>query len=333
MKKRSLIWLLAALASLAIVAGVALAKSNYTIVTVVKITGINWFNRMEQGIKEYAASSGNNATQTGPAEADPAQQLSMIRDLVARKPDAIAVVPMDPATIEPVLKEAMDRGIVVVTHEATNQVNTMYDVEAFDNTAFGAGINENLANCMGGEGKWTVFVGSLGSKTHNQWADGGIENAAKNHPGMELVDPKNETFDDADKAYEKAKEMLRKYPDIKGFQGSASTDVIGIGRAIEEAGLNDSVCVFGAGLPSSSVEAIESGAIDGVGFWDPADAGKVMNIVATMVLNGEEIVDGMDLGVPGYEHISLVDGPGAGKIIFGNAMVFVNKDNMADYLF
>ncbi len=333
MKKRSLIWLLAALASLAIVAGVALAQNGYTMVTVVKITGINWFNRMEQGITEYAEASGNNATQTGPAEADPAQQLSMIRDLVARNPDAIAVVPMDPATIEPILKEAMDRGIVVVTHEATNQVNTMYDIEAFDNTAFGAGINENLANCMGGEGKWTVFVGSLGSKTHNQWADGGIANAADNYPNMELVDAKQETFDDADQAYEKAKEILRKYPDIKGFQGSASTDVIGIGRAIEEAGLNDSVCVFGAGLPGSSVEAIESGAIDGVGFWDPADAGKVMNIVAAMVLNGEEIVDGMDLGVPGYENIMLVDGAGAGKIIFGSAMVFVNRDNMADYLF
>lgn len=333
MKKRSLIWLLAGIASLAIVAGVALAQSNYKIVTVVKITGIGWFNRMEQGVTEYAEATGNDATQTGPAEADPAQQLSIIRDLVARKPDAIAVVPMDPATLEPILAEAMDRGIVVVTHEATNQVNTMYDIEAFDNTAFGAGINEVIANCMGGEGKWTVFVGSLGSKTHNQWADGGIANAADNYPNMELVDAKQETFDDADKAYEKAKEMLRKYPDIKGFQGSASTDVVGIGRAIDEAGLSDTVCLAGAGLPSSNVEMIEAGIIDGVGYWDPADAGKAMNVVAAMVLDGVEIVDGMDLGIPGYENIALVDGAGEGKIIFGKAMKFANKDNLADHLF
>ena len=50
-------------------------------------------------------------------------------------------------------------------------------------------------------------------------------------------DAKNESFNDANKAYEKAKEILRKHPDIKGFQGGAAIDVLGIGRAIEEAGL------------------------------------------------------------------------------------------------
>lgn len=36
---------------------------------------------------------------------------------------------------------------------------------------------------------------------------------------MTLVDPLNESFNDANRAYDKAKEIMRKYPDIKGFQG------------------------------------------------------------------------------------------------------------------
>jgi simple sugar transport system substrate-binding protein len=189
------------------VASYVLAQDKLDITTIVKITGINWFNRMEEGVKQYAADSGNNAVQTGPAQADAAQQLKVVQDTLAANPDAIAVVPFDPATLEPVFKEALDRGIKVITHEADNQVNTLYDIEAFDNMAFGGQLNERLAECMGGEGKWTVFVGSLGSKTHNQWADGGIENAAAHHPGLELVDAKQETFDDADQAYNKAKEL------------------------------------------------------------------------------------------------------------------------------
>jgi simple sugar transport system substrate-binding protein len=315
------------------IASYVLAQDKLDITTIVKITGINWFNRMEEGVAQYAADSGNNAVQTGPAQADAAQQLKVIQDTLASNPDAIAVVPMDPTTLEPVLKEALDRGIKVITHEADSQVNTLYDIEAFDNVAFGGQLNERLAQCMGGEGKWTVFVGSLGSKTHNQWADGGIENAAANHPGLELVDAKQETFDDADQAYTKAKEILAKHPDIKGFQGSASTDVAGIGRAIEEAGLQDTVCVYGTSLPSIAGKFIETGAVDGIGFWDPKDAGMVMNAVAAMAVAGEEITDGMDLGVPGYNAVTVVDGAGDGKVIYGEAYVFVDAANLADYPF
>jgi simple sugar transport system substrate-binding protein len=321
-------------AGLIVAAGVTgvLAQKKWTITTVVKITGINWFNRMEEGVKEYAKTSGNNAVQTGPAQADPAQQLQLITDLVAKKPDAIAVVPMDPATLEPIFKTAMARGIKIITHEADNQKNTLYDIEAFDNVAFGANLNKRLEKCMGGEGKWTVFVGSLGSKTHNQWADGGIGNAKKNAK-MILVDAKQETADDADKAYEKAKEILTKHPDIKGFQGSASTDVAGIGRAVEEAGLNDKVCVFGTSLPSIAGKYIETGAVDGIGFWDPKDAGIVMNKVAQMVLEKKAITNGMNLGIKGYEKVTVTKGPGSGKIIRGSAFVDVDKSNYKNFPF
>lgn len=331
--KRKTFWIAAGLAALALgVAGMVLAQKKYTIVTVVKITGINWFNRMEEGVKAFAKETGHNAYQTGPARADAALQLKLIQDLIAKKPDAIAVVPFDPAVLEPALKQALERGIKVITHEADNQVNTLYDIEAFDNVAFGARLNERLAKCMGYSGKWTVFVGSLGSKTHNQWADGGIANAKK-YSGMQLVDAKQETADDAEKAYQKAKEILRKYPDIKGFQGSASTDVAGIGRAIEEAGLNDKVCVFGTSLPSIAGKFIETGAVDGIGFWDPKDAGIVMNKVAQMVLEGKKITNGMNLGVKGYEKVSVTKGPGQGFIIRGNAFVDVDKTNLKDYKF
>jgi simple sugar transport system substrate-binding protein len=112
------------------------------------------------------------------------------------------------------------------------------------------------------------------------------------------------------------------------MQGSASTDVAGIGLAIEERGLEDATCVFGTSLPSIAGQYLETGAVDGIGFWDPSVAGYAMNKLAVMVMNGEEITDGMDLGLPGYENITL-----DGKVIYGQAWVNVNKDNMADYPF
>lgn len=312
--------------------GVA-AQESKSITTVVKISGIPWFDRMKTGVEKYAQEhSDMKIEQVGPATADSAQQLQIVQDLVARGVDALAVVPMDPAILEGVLKRAMDRGIVVVTHEADNQKNTMADVEAFDNAEYGAALNERLAKCMDGNGKWTTFVGSLGSRTHMQWVGAGEENAKK-YPDMELVDPNNESFDDAQGTYEKAKEILRKHPDIKGFQTSAGNDVLGVGRAIEEAGLAGKVCLVGTGLPNPSAAYLDSGAITAIGFWDPQKAGMAMNSLATKILAGEEITDGMDLGVDGYHSVSVRPGAGDGVLVVGNGMVLVDKDTYKETLF
>ncbi|MEM0937420.1 MAG: autoinducer 2 ABC transporter substrate-binding protein [Pseudomonadota bacterium] len=304
------------------------AQDGPSIATVVKIAGIQWFNRMEEGVNQYAADTGANAFQVGPAQADPQQQVALIEDMIAQGVDALAVVPMSPEALEPVLGRAMEAGITVVTHEAASQQNTTYDIEAFVNEDFGANLMEQLATCMGGEGEYAVFVGSLTSQTHNQWVDGAIAYQEANFPNMTLVGDKNETFDDAENAYSKAQEVLRAFPNVKGMQGSASTDVAGIGLAIEERGLEDATCVFGTSLPSIAGQYLETGAVDGIGFWDPSVAGYAMNKVAQMVMDGEEVTDGMDLGLEGYENVTL-----DGKVIYGQAWVNVNADNMAEYPF
>lgn len=315
-------------ASASLLAMPAAAQDAKKIATVVKIAGIQWFNRMEEGVKQYAADTGSDAFQVGPAQADPQQQAALIEDMIAQGVNALAVVPMSPEALEPVLKRAMDAGITVITHEAAAQQNTNYDLEAFVNEDFGANLMEQMAKCMGGEGEYAVFVGSLTSQTHNQWVDGAIAYQKANYPNMTLVGDKNETFDDQQQAYAKAQEVLRAYPNIKGMQGSASTDVAGIGLAVEERGLEAQTCVFGTSLPSIAGQYLETGAVDGIGFWDPSVAGYAMNKLATMVMNGETVTDGMDLGLPGYEKVKLDD-----KVIYGQAWVNVNKDNMADYPF
>src|SRR6201996_5250538 len=310
------------------------AATDQTIVTVVKGTGINWFNRMAEGVKEFAKDNpGINAYQTGPGRADAAQQLKIIEDLIAKKVTALAVVPFDPPTLEPALKKAMDRGIKVVTHEADNEKNTDVDIEAFDNSAYGAALNERLPAWLHDEGKWATLVGSLGSRSQVQWADGGIDNAKKKYPKMDLVEKNLETNNDGERAYEVAKEVLRKYPDLKGFQGSSSLDVIGIGRAVEESGMQGKICVYGTGLPTEAGKFLESGAINGIAFWDPKLAGIAMNKVAQMLVDGKTVQNGQDLGIPGYTKVTVEKGPGKGLIVRGQGWVNVDKSNYKQYNF
>jgi simple sugar transport system substrate-binding protein len=304
------------------------ADKKYNIATVVKISGINWFNHMETGVKKFATDTGNTTEQLGPPTTDSAQQNQIVEDLIAKKVDAICVVPFQPPAMEPVLKKALDNHIVVITHEASDIQNADYDIEAFDNSAFGEHIMENLAKAMNYEGEYVVMVGSLTSKTHNQWADAAIALQRKKYPKMKLAVDKVETNDDQQVSYAKAKELLRSHPNLRGFQGSASTDAPGCGLAVEEAGLQDKVAVVGTGVPSLVKKYLPSGAVRVISFWDSADAGYLMNKVAVMVLNGQKVTDGMDLGVTGYDKIRL-----AGKVIYGSGWTDCTKDNMDKFDF
>lgn len=310
---------------------------TYKIGVVVKLIGIGWFDRMNEGLKEFSEQTGHEVFMMGPSEADAAQQVQILEDLIAQNVDAICVVPFSPEACEPTLKRAREKGIVVISHEADNLVNVDYDIEAFDNYAYGAELMKVLGEKLGGEGKYATTVGAVTAKSQNQWEEGGVTYQEENFPGMELVERKLETYDEQKKSEEIMTELLKKYPDLVGFQGATSQDAPGAAAAVEKAGLIGKVHVVGTSLVSISGKYLESGALDAIGFWDPADAGKAMCQLAVMCLDGrrDEIKEGVDLGIPGYN--SLQYNPeiteNQDKYLYGAAWVFVTKENMDDYDF
>jgi simple sugar transport system substrate-binding protein len=303
---------------------------NLKFITIVKSTGFNWFQRMETGIQQFSRDTGIQTQQQGPSKADAALQVQVIEDAIAQKPNALLVVPFQVETVEPVLKKARGQGIIVVTHEASNirPESAAYDIEPFDNAAYGRHMMDELASGMHGEGNYVLFVGSLTSKSHNEWVDAAIAHQEERYPKMQLVGTRNETSDDPQKAYQIMKDLLRTYPGIKGVQGSAATDVVGAAQAIQDAGLAGKITVVGTSLPSYAGELLRSNAVSVINCWDPATAGYVMNKVARILLEGGRIEDGMDLGVEGYNKIRLV-----GRVIYGSAWIDITSANMDKYPF
>jgi simple sugar transport system substrate-binding protein len=301
------------------------------IVTVVKTRGVSWFDRMNQGINQFAKQTGANASMTGADDASPEKQIKIIQDLIAQRPTAITVVPNSPEALEGVLKQAQSAGIKVVTHEASNQQNTDVDIEGFNNAAYGAHMMDNLAKCMGGKGKYAAFVGHLTAQSHMEWVKGALAEAKKKYPGIQRIGDPIEGLEDANVAYQKTKELLSKYPDIKGFEGSAATDVAGIGRAIQEAGLQDKTCVMGTSIPSLAGKYLPSGAVDKIFFWDPALAGEAQDKLAVMLAQGKQIKPGLNLGLKGYDNIQRI--PGSPHGFAGNAWIDVDKSNASKYPF
>ncbi len=308
------------------------SDGDHVVFNVVKLAGGEWFNRMEVGNQEWAeANPGWTVTQVAGDDSSEEKQIAVINDAIPQNPTALTVVPNSPQSVESVLKRAEGAGIIVVTHEAPSIQNATANIEAFDNKAYGAFQMETLADCMGGEGEYAQFVGSLTVASHNAWADGALAEAAENFPGITRVADPISSDESEDVAYQRTKELLATYPNIKGFLGAASTDIAGVGRAVQEAGKEDSTCVVGTSTPSTAGELLKTGAVDVITGWDPALAGEAMLSAVKLVTEGKTIEEGTDLGIPGYE--SLVKDPEEEKNFFGNAWISITTENVADYPF
>lgn len=298
----------------------AAAKEPYEIAVVVKITGIPWFNVVETGVNKAAKDLSVNAYQTGPAQADPAAQVKIVEDLVAKGVDAIAVVPDDAKALEPVFKKAKEKGILIITHESPEQVGTDYDFELIDNVKFGQHAWDQLVKAMGDTGEYAIFVGGLTVPLHNFWADTGIAYAKEKYPNLKLVTERIPCGEDQELARQKTLELIKAYPNLKGIVGFGSLGPIGAAQALKEKGLDKKIAVVGTVIPSQAAPYLKDGSLREGILWNPSDAGFGMVWLAKYLLDGNKVVTGTE--IPGIGAITV-----DGTLIKADAMMDITVEN------
>jgi simple sugar transport system substrate-binding protein len=270
---------------------------------VVKIGGIPWFNAMEVGIKKVAPELGADAWMVGPTQADAAQQVRAVEDLIARKVDVIAVVPNDAKALEPVFKRAKEAGIKIITHESPDQQYSDWNIELTTAEGFGERHMEALATAMGGEGKYIVYVGSLTVPLHNKWADAAIALQKSKYPKMKLVADRFGVAESVDESYKTTLDMMRANPDLEGVLAFGSQGPIGAARAVDDRGKIGKVFVLGPFSPGQGAKYIKSGAIKEGFIWNPMLAGEVIVRIGVMLAKGQSPTDGME--IPGLGKVSV----------------------------
>lgn len=310
------------------------AGRKFSIATVVSIDGVAWFDRMRVGVEQFAKDTGHDAWEVGPTQADAAAQVQIVESLIAQGVDAICIIPSSIEAVEPVLKKARDRGIVVISHEASTLKNIDFNIESVDNKVFGEKMMEKLAEAMGGEGRYVATVGSLTWASQNEWVDAAVAYQKAKYPKMAEATGRIETNADANVDYTKLKEVLTTYPDLKGIFGAPMPTSAGAGRLIAESNLKGKLFFAGTGLVSVAGQYLKDGDIQYIQFWDPATAGYAMNVLAAAVLAGkkDDIKAGMDLGLTGYEHLTTPAGANA-NLLYGEGSIGVTKDNLGNYDF
>lgn len=200
--------------------GYVVALCNYSI-------GNSWRAQMEQEfvseaeklkaegvVKEFYITNSNE---------DINKQISDMQDLITKKVDAIIITAASPTALAPVVEEATEAGIKVVSFD--NVVDTDQQVASvgIDEAEFGRIGAEWLAKKLDGKGKIVVLNGIAGTATDAlRW--GGAEEVLKNFPDIEVIGTANASWDYAE-GKAAMESMLSAYPQIDGVwsQGGAMT--------------------------------------------------------------------------------------------------------------
>lgn len=308
-----------------------IAEKKYKIATLVKVDGTPWSARMRTGVRRFAHNTGHDAFMVGTSVADGTLQAQMVEELINQGVDAICIVPFSVSAVEPALRKAREKRIVIVAQEASNILNADVIIEPFDNKAWGEHLMDKLAIYMKHSGPYATVAPNYDSQHHMEWLSAAVNRQLEKYPDMKLVSDPKEDHDNPARSYARTKEMLGKFNDLRGILGFSIVSCPSAALAVETAGRQETVNVVGVSLVSECKTYLEAGSLRLISFWDPADASYAMNVAALMILEAWEIHDGTDLGVKGYNNLQA--SPHKSNLFFGKGWKDVTYANMAHYPF
>ncbi len=268
---------------------------KYTIGVVPKVKEIMYFLVAQEGAFEAAQDFDVNVIYEGPPIADVYKQIKVIRDLMEQGVDALAVSANDSEKLLPVLQEARQRGIKVITWDAdTLPEGREFFVNMVDPEVLGRHLLDTLAWHMGEEGNYAILTSTLSAPNQNEWIRWIHVQQEEYYPQLNLLTIV-ETDDDPQKAYEAAKQLVQDYPGLQGIIGVASVAPPAAAQAVKEANLAGEIKVVGLSTPSLMMDYLLDGSAQMATLWSPKKLGYLTVALAIQLLDGQMPYDGQEI--------------------------------------
>jgi rhamnose transport system substrate-binding protein len=259
------------------------------IVFIPKNMGNSYFDLIGTGFKQAASEYQADFTTVAPAsDSDPAGQIAFIKDQIQRGVQVIAVIPNSTTALIPVLKQAMDKGITVITLDADLTGNEQYrsaGVWPADADEIGASQVEALGSLMNYSGKFAILSATTEAPNQNAWIKAmKLALQGSKYQNMQLVDIVYGD-DKAEKCQTESEALLNKYPDLKGILSPTTVGIVGAARVVQDAGKSGQIVVTGLGLPSLMRGFVKDGVVKKFQFWNGFNQGYLAGQVACQLAN------------------------------------------------
>jgi rhamnose transport system substrate-binding protein len=245
-----------------------------------------YFQSCQKGAEQAARELGIDLLAAGPADPDPAAQIRIIQGWIDRGVDAIAAACDHQEEISPVLREAQQRGIRVLTYDADADPNARtFFVNQATAESIGTALMDDAGRLCQGEGQYAMITANLTSANENEWRKYIDARNQSAYPGMKMVAIRP-CDDIIEKARVQTAALLASYPDLKLIMAICSPGVPGAAQAVQQAGKAGQVKVIGLGLPNENKEYVHAGVTDNVILWSTEDLGRLTVRAALALVRG-----------------------------------------------
>jgi ribose transport system substrate-binding protein len=271
-----------ALAALA-VAWAGAASAGYKIGISNTVQGNGWREEMICAMKAEALASGKvDSLNIAHRNTDSAGQLEDIRNLIQAGVNAIVVNPSSADAVNAAIKEATDKGIVVVAVDQAVTEPSAYIVSN-DQTQYAYLGAKWLFEQMGGKGAVVYMRGAAGAGADND-RDAGFKKALAEYPGITVA---QEVFTgwQQDQGKQQMLDILASGVPFQGVWTSGIDNVIVDAFVESEAPLVPIVGADNAGFVGqlSSVEGLKGAAVT-----NPGSVGGAGVALAVQILDGKK---------------------------------------------
>ncbi|MFL6123039.1 rhamnose ABC transporter substrate-binding protein [Actinophytocola sp.] len=269
--------------------------------------------------------------EVGPSDASASSQVSYINTLIQQKNDAIVIAANDPNAVAPALKDAMSKGIAVVTYDsdAATDARQIF-VNQANSEEIGRSQVKMVSDQIGGSGKIAILSATPNATNQNTWI-GFMQDELKKpaYANIQLV--KIAYGDDDDqKSFQEAQGLLQSIPDLKGIIAPTTVGISAAARYLSSSPYKGKVKLTGLGTPNQMREFVKDGTVTEFALWNPVELGYLAGYAAASLASGQ--ISGKEgekfkAGKLGEYTIGK-----NGEIILGPPTKF-NKDNIDNFDF
>jgi len=270
------------------------AAAPVKMVVVLKTLSSQYWKIVASGAQEAAKKHNVTLTVLGPPTEDAVeQQINMVQDALAGKPDVLIFSPSQPATAVNVLMKAKEQHVPVILVD-TGMPASFTDYATFigtDNTAAGKAGGKALAAVLKKGDKVLLLDGAPGNPSMTDRVNG-AESVLK-AAGM-VIASKQPAYSDREKAYTATQNVLQSTPDIKGVFAGNDEEALGALRALQQAGKK--VPVIGVDANNDNLKAMLAGDLYGSIAQGNFDMGRLAVEKGLEVLAGKTVAKRIDSG-------------------------------------